>query len=87
VAALTDGERHLALPHESGLPTISMMFSFSRRPSIGRWLTNLQEKRPYPTKARTRTALSLAFLFFAGATIMSEPVSGSAFSPADPSTT
>ena len=28
----------------------------------------------YPTMARTRTALSLAFLFFSGATMMSDPV-------------
>jgi len=41
----------------------------------------------YPTIARTRTGLSAAFLFFPGATMMSEPVSGSAASRADPSTT
>ena len=28
----------------------------------------------YPTMARTRTALSLAFLFFSGATMISDPV-------------
>jgi hypothetical protein len=28
----------------------------------------------YPTIARTRTELSVAFLFFSGATMMSDPV-------------
>jgi len=37
--------------------------------------------------ARTRTGLSATFLFFSGATMMSDPVSGSAASRADRSTT
>ena len=37
--------------------------------------------------ARTRTGLSAAFLFFSGATMMSDPVSGSSASRADRSTT
>ena len=41
----------------------------------------------YPTMARTRTGLSAAFLFFPGATMMSEPVSGRVASVADPSIT
>jgi hypothetical protein len=41
----------------------------------------------YPTMARTRTGVSAALLFFPGATMMSEPVSGSAASRADPSIT
>ena len=44
-------------------------------------------RRVYPTIARTRTGLSAAVLFFPGATMMSEPVTGSAASGADPSTT